>query len=218
MIFWFWWACQPEPTPLTKSVSILLQVVNTPEQTLSICSPLESTDLELYNECLSIGSQDVSSEHKVTLCQTMTGTWQQECFFEMAERTNQSQYCDEAGSFKTDCYSHILQMSCGQFQSAKSLLQFIDKLELSLTSSIEHLAHRCILSNKPSVPILECASFPSVSECETLATEFYRQRMTRNTKDICRAKKNNAFLRTSNHPKLLSIYEETYNEHCHDQD
>ncbi len=87
----------------------LLEAVQaSPEDAENLCAAL--SDPLLHRECIEIGAETIAADNPEkarALCESIEASLEQdECFFQVAERSHQPELCGLAGRFQEDCRMH----------------------------------------------------------------------------------------------------------------
>lgn len=203
------------PLTETEKIQIMDRVQQEPQKSLTECTKL--TGLNEYQECVSMGAHALigNPQLKRTFCEQLKDAYKAECYFELAEETNILEDCQWAGQFTLDCQSHILQRQCGRYNRLSEIQNYITQNGIDFTNGIEGLMYRCILDNKPYVPIDQCDGAPNQNKCILTAMEIYQLQL--NSKPFnCTAPPRHAD--TSGHPQLEQILAKYRDQRCPNQD
>ena len=151
------------PSILTESLALIEQVAHTPSRAQGISAPTFTNGRP---------TKPMLVDHYPFRHGTSKSTMQPpdkysafECFFNMAEKHNQVQFCEQAGPFEWDCRTHILQQNCGRYSHAQALVEYTTNLQLNVTTlGVAGLIHRCLFFRKSQFNITLCkAASPSRS-------------------------------------------------------
>lgn len=203
------------PLTETEKIQILDRVQQTPTKTLSECTKFGG--LNEFQECVSLGAHALKGnpDLKRTFCEQLTEGYKAECYFELAEEANNIDDCHWAGQYKLDCQSHILQRQCGRYNRLSDIQNYITQHKIDFTNGIEGLLYRCILDNKPFVPIDQCQSAPNENKCLSVAAEIYQLHL-QSKPFRCTSPPRHS--NTSGHPTLENILQQYQRQHCPTQD
>ena len=206
--------CQTEPLTLSESIVLIELVRKEPTLANRKCSTLPNLDLQ--NQCWGVTPIPNKKDDQNIRCSHFTGSSKDECYFAMAENHNDVELCHLSGPFKIDCTTHILQQNCGRYQSASSLLNYAQKLQLDVQQQyVAGLLHRCLLEHKPNIDIRKCANLPHFKKCRDLAITLYTQKLTSIPIDCNNPK---IHLKTFNDSDLQALTTKHINDYCSVQD
>lgn len=199
---------QTQELGLRENLVLIEQVKANPSKANLLCSTL-STD-ELRNECWSSTPSPKTKEKQIQRCNKLTHQMKDECFFTLAEQHNDVELCSFAGKFSWDCKTHILQQNCGRYMSAKSLLQYTEKIGLDPEhQGVAGLLHRCTLS-KPQINILVCNNLPERKRCRRLAVNLFLQKLPGTIRCTTRS----SSMKTFNDDELEAILKNEISRQC----
>ena len=215
--------CESTSTPLPTVVKILETVENTPDQTKDLCNNLHPLDTKM--ECILIGAHALSKIDPVKsqeLCSLLTNTARGECWFRLAERTDDPNLCTDATPFTKDCRLHLL--SRWMFRHPDStweeLLTRAIHYNVDPTSTDgETVLYRHILSTKNPLNMEVCLSKPNPNACRLAGKGIYRDRLryAEHKAAFPCTLTNQHPLHHTNDPSLHPIYEEFNRALCSSQ-
>ena len=171
------------PTPLHEVSATLELVAKSPLQTNTLCASIEPEHAK--DECVLMGVEKLSREDVSTaesLCSTLTlnSTARGECWFRLAERHDNAEFCTQAEPFDFDCTMHLL--SRWLFRHPETGWdEMIDRAHLygvdSTSKEGATLLYRHVLSLKQPMRLHVCLDLPNPKACERAATSIYRDRL-----------------------------------------
>ncbi len=137
-------------------------------------------DPTLRADCLLAvveGQARAEPEATAALCEEVpAGTWQDECWFQLAERSNQPEHCARAGLFADDCRLHALSSRLPRLLKASAPGEFEEALApelLKLGFTAEDLrpwsaAYRHALGRQRPLDRGSCAAAPPLGGLDLL--------------------------------------------------
>ena len=159
----------------TTVVALIAEANRNPTKAIEICSKIEKKTTQ--NECLFSSSLQIKGQPKQTekICKKLEDKWKNECFFNLAEATNEVEYCQQSGSFEIDCKLHLLSQRSIRYHSMKSLVEEAKALELDLNHpNVESILYRTVLSRQKRVPISQCSDAPNQNSCLRVGAMIYQ--------------------------------------------
>ena len=213
---------QPIATPLHELSQVLEQVSQTPSQTEVLCAKIIPE--EAKGECILIGVDNMGKsdlQMTTSLCASLKGAAHGECWFRLAERHDNPEFCKLAEPFDFDCTLHLL--SRWLFRHPNSTWnEMVSKSELygvdPTSKEGETVLYRHMVSILQPMQLQVCASLPKPEHCKRAATSIYRDRLrfAENQGTFPCTMDNNHPLAHSNQAPLHLIYTEFYNANCSD--
>jgi hypothetical protein len=215
--------CDSRPTPLPEVVKILETVEQNPDQTKNLCDNLHPLNTKM--ECILIGAHALSKNEPLKakeLCSLLTSTTRGECWFRLAERTDDPTLCTEAVPFVKDCHLHLL--SRWMFRHPNSTWENLNSKAIHYavdpkSKEGETVLYRHMLSTKNPMQLDACMSKPNPTACRLAGKGIYRDRLRyaeHNNTFPCTLPNEHALHHTDT-PSLYPIYEEFYRAICSTQ-
>ena len=206
-------SCTKAPIGLTESLALIEQVEQTPSRAENICPTLPTEDLQ--NQCWLTTPIPTDVDQANQRCNHLTNTPRSECFFNMAEKHNQVQFCEQAGPFEWDCRTHILQQNCGRYSQAQALVKYTTSLQLNVGNmGVAGLIHRCLFFGKSQFNITLCKTLPHPDRCRDWVTALYKEKISTSLNCETRTSK----LKTFGDEDLEKLREEAFKTHCPSQE
>lgn len=200
-------ACMdPSPPPFSMShfVDIMDTVQQNPENAISLCSSIPHEEKQA--QCLLFAMEQIKIpkgsqiptalylEMCLEMCLEIPSDKieHSECFFLLAEKTGDIEYCAQSTIFELDCNSHILsryllQHNIRSFEEANAIAtQYHVPLEESASTTVSSIpihqiartiVYRHLLSLEKPIPIDRCAEFPHPSDCQKAGRSLYIDRL-----------------------------------------
>ena len=171
----------PVSTPLHEVSAALELVAESPMQTNTLCASIEPEHAK--NECILMGVDKLSREDVSTaesLCSTLKDAAKGECWFRLAERHDNAEFCTQAAPFDFDCTMHLL--SRWLFRHPETDWdEMVDQANLygvdPTSKEGETVLYRHVLSLKRPMQLHVCLDLPNPGACERAATSIYRDRL-----------------------------------------
>ena len=206
-------SCTQAPIGLTESLALIEQVEQNPSRADKICPRLPTEDLK--NQCWLTMPIPSDIEQARLRCNNLTNQPRSECFFNMAERHNDVQFCEQAGPFELDCRTHILQQNCGRYNSSQSLVQYARSLQLDVNKlSVAGLIHRCLFFGKSQFNITKCETLPHPTHCREWVQSLYTEKV----RQSLNCQERTSSLKTFGDDALKALREQAFQTHCPSQD
>ena len=202
-------SCSKAPIGLTEALTLIDQVEQTPSRADKVCPTLPTQDLQ--NQCWMTTPVPSDLEEANIRCNHLTNMPRSECFFNMAEKHNDVQFCEQAGPFEWDCRTHILQQNCGRFNSAQALIQYTSGLQLNVGNlGVAGLIHRCLFFGKSQFNITLCETLPHPNHCRDWVTSLYKEKVA----SSLNCKQRTSSLNTFGDEDLENLRMEALRTHC----
>ena len=221
----FFLGCQPEipaasETPLHRVVEIFDEVLAAPHSTVHLCA--EITPLETRETCFSMGFEALRSEEpkqnlesSINICAAFRQNSNSECWFRLAERSDNPTYCEKSTSFEQDCRAHLL--SRWLFRNPDSVGDWEQMVQRSVHYGIDAngeigqtILYRHILSSQTNLRSERCDSLPSPEACKRALQGVYLDRLRyakHKNGDLCHLSTTDEL-----HPQQDPILHATYTE------
>ena len=199
-------------------LDILEKVQQSPAQASSLCETVQN--LEKRDECLLSAVELLRKkdrEKTEDLCRKMATSKRGECFFRLAETSQDMSHCTQAKPFQEDCQLHILtkQLMLAKVTTLDEAMPILKRLSLSLQdANTKTVVYRHLLAKEHPIPIQQCSQFPHPKACEMAAEGLYvdRLRHARDTQSFPCAEL--GALDHQNHSLLEQQYSRFHKEVC----
>ena len=206
-------SCTKAPIGLTESLALIEQVEQKPSRAQKICPTLPTEDLK--NQCWLTTPIPTDMDQANQRCNQLTNTPRSECFFNIAEKFNRVQFCEQAGPFEWDCRTHILQQNCGRYSHAQALIKYATSLQLNVGNfGVAGLIHRCLFFGKSQFNITLCKTLPHPDNCRDWVTDLYKEKVSASLNCATRT----SHLKTFGDKDLQKVLEEAFATHCPSQE
>jgi hypothetical protein len=208
-------SCSFEQTT-EDAVKIMQIALQNPEGAIDICAKIQAQSQK--QECLFSSALQLQNSPTVRekICQELRNNERGECYFLLAEESNDPTLCPKAIPFENDCRLHIFSLRSGRYHSLSKLIELAKSLDMDINNNnVQALMYREALSRTPNVPISICEQANNSTSCIDVAKKLYRD-------ILILAKKQKNFpcqpplgrLDHGNHPTLLKEFKVFKQELC----
>ena len=219
---WTGLGCHPSPTPIHEVTTILDTVAKDPTQSKTLCTQIHPVSER--SECILIGvdalkKQDLSLAS--SLCDMLSGSDKDECWFRLAEVQDNASLCKNAGQFQLDCTMHVLSRWLFRNPEASwsEMTSRARQYGVSPTSvEGETVLYRHVISSTKPMDLSKCEGLPNLDACTRAAKSVYRDRLrfAENQGTFPCTMDTHHPLSPVNQPLLQVIHDEFHDANCPD--
>lgn len=176
-------ACSEVDAPrdtIQNTVQIIQNISAHPEKTADLCTELNET--EHKEQCFLIGLDLLSTqsvEKTEVLCQKIPKSFQEECFFRLAERSLSQKHCLRLEDLRERCLMHILNRRIVEkkITSFAEGIAVVTQNSLPLNRGTYNVIYHYLLSKHKTVHIDQCQAEKYPDICEEAAIILFLKRL-----------------------------------------